>query len=117
LKQIEAAIHPLVAEDRAAALEQARAAGAKVAVLDIPLIFETGAAKAFDKIVVASAPPDVQRERVLARPGMTLAAFEAILGKQVPDAEKRKAADYVIDTSQGMAAAKAQVAAIMAELG
>lgn len=113
LKQIEAVIHPLVAKDRAAALSRARAKGKHVAVLDIPLIFETGATDAFDAIVVASAPPDLQRERVLARPNMTEAAFEAILEKQVPDAEKRAKADFVVDTGGGMEDARAQVAEIM----
>lgn len=113
LKRIEAVIHPLVAQDRAAALDQARAAGISVAVLDIPLIFETGATGAFDAIVVASAPPHLQRGRVLDRPNMTEAAFEAILGKQVPDAEKRARADFVIDTGQGLDHARAQVAAVM----
>ncbi|MEM8753395.1 MAG: dephospho-CoA kinase, partial [Pseudomonadota bacterium] len=82
----------------------------------IPLIFETGAAGAFDRIVVASAPAEVQRARVLARPGMTEAAFETILAKQVPDAEKRAGADYVVDTGEGMEPARAAVARIMEEL-
>ncbi|MEO0360156.1 MAG: dephospho-CoA kinase [Pseudomonadota bacterium] len=116
LKRVEAAIHPLVAKDRAAFLTKARADGARVAVLDIPLIFETGAAGAFDRIVVASAPAEVQRARVLARPGMTEAAFETILAKQVPDAEKRAGADYVVDTGEGMEPARAAVARIMEEL-
>lgn len=116
LKQVERAIHPLVAADRGAFLEQARAAGAKVAVLDIPLIFETKAEKAFDRIVVVSASAETQRARVLDRPGMTEAAFEAILAKQVPDAVKRAAADYVVDTGAGMSAARAEVARIMEAL-
>lgn len=113
LKRVEAVIHPLVARDRAAALQSAMADGKHVAVLDIPLIFETGATKAFDAIVVASAPADIQRKRVLARPNMTEAAFEAILAKQVPDAEKRAGADFVVDTGAGIDAARAQVAQIM----
>ena len=86
LKKVEAEIHPLVAADRAQALAKAAEDGFGVAVLDIPLIFETGAAKAFDHVVVVSAPADIQRARVLERPGMTPDAFEAILAKQVPDA-------------------------------
>lgn len=113
LKRIEAVIHPLVGKDRATALQQARADGKRVAVLDIPLIFETGATKAFDAIVVASAPTNIQRERVLARPNMTEAAFEAIFAKQVPDAEKRSRADFIVDTGAGMDTARAQVAKIM----
>lgn len=113
LKRIEAVIHPLVGQDRADAMEKARSDGRRVAVFDIPLLFEGNSAKAFDAVVVASASPDVQRERVLARPGMTEAAFEAILAKQVPDAEKRAQADFVIDTGQGLDHARDQVAAVM----
>ena len=117
LKRVEAAIHPLVAEDRRGELARAEAEGQAIAVLDIPLIFETGAEDAFDYIVVASAPPDLQRARVLERPGMSEAAFEAILAKQVPDAVKRARADLVIDTGAGMDAARAQVEDFMAKLG
>lgn len=117
LKRVEAAIHPLVAEDRRGELARAEAEGHAIAVLDIPLIFETGAEDAFDYIVVASAPPDLQRARVLERPGMSEAAFEAILAKQVPDAVKRARADLVIDTGAGMDAARAQVEDFMAKLG
>lgn len=116
LKRIEAAIHPLVAADRAAALARAEAEGFDVAVLDIPLIFETNAEANFDHVVVVSAPPDIQRSRVLERPGMTEAAFEAILAKQVPDAEKRARADFVVHTGAGLDAARAEVEAIMAKL-
>ena len=116
LKQVEAAIHPLVGADRAEALGRAKAEGYKVAVLDIPLIFETGAANNFDHVVVASASAEVQRARVLERPGMTEDAFEAILAKQVPDAEKRAAADFIVDTGDGLESARAQVEAIMEEL-
>jgi len=115
LKKIEAAIHPLVQEDRKAFLAQARANGAGIAVCDIPLLFETGAGAEFDAVVVVSAPAEVQRARVLARPGMTQAALDAILARQTPDAEKRARADYVIDTGQGLEAARAQVEAILAE--
>jgi dephospho-CoA kinase len=85
-------------------------------VLDIPLLFETDGRDRVDKVVVVTAPPDVQRERVLSRPGMTEAAFEAILAKQVPDAEKRKRADFIIDTSLGMEAARQSVQKIVDEL-
>ena len=113
LKKIENVIHPLVAADRAKALDQARAEGRIVAVLDIPLIFETGATNAFDAIVVVSAPAEVQRERVLARPTMTVEAFEAILAKQTPDAEKRAGADFVIDTSGTFEDSRDQVRKVM----
>jgi dephospho-CoA kinase len=114
LKQIEAAIHPLVGIDRAAAIETASAQGYGVIVLDIPLLFETGASDGYDAIIVASAGPDVQRQRVLERPGMTVQAFEAILAKQTPDAEKRARADFIVDTGGGLEPARAQVAQIMA---
>ncbi|MEM7271000.1 MAG: dephospho-CoA kinase [Pseudomonadota bacterium] len=113
LEKVEAAIHPLVAEDRAQFLSEAREQGAFLSVLDIPLIFETGAQKAFDAVVVVSAPADVQRERVLARPGMTEAAFAAILAKQVPDAEKRAGADFIVDTSGSLEESHNQVREIV----
>jgi dephospho-CoA kinase len=114
--RLEAIVHPLVSQAQANFLAQARADGAPVAVLDIPLLFESGKAKAFDAIVVVSAPPQVQRARVLARPGMTEAAFEEILAKQTPDAEKRAAADFVINTALGFEEARAQVRAVLAAL-
>jgi len=116
LKRLEAIVHPLVRADADAFLEIQRAAGTDIAVLDIPLLFETGGRDRVDKVVVVTAPADVQRERVLARPGMTPEKFEAILAKQVPDARKRERADYVVDTSQGIAPARQAVAAILADL-
>jgi dephospho-CoA kinase len=94
-------------------LAEAEARGEEVAVLDIPLLFETGSDRRVDAVVVVSAPPEVQRTRVLARPGMTMAKFEAILAKQMPDAEKRRRADFVVDSSRGFEAARAQVRAIL----
>ena len=117
LKQLEAIVHPLVREAEAAFLETARNNGAPAAILDIPLLFETGGERRCDRVVVVSAPFEVQRERVLARPGMSEAKFHAILQKQVPDAEKRARADFVVDTSRGIAAARAEVAAILRALG
>lgn len=116
LKKVEAIVHPLVRADANAFLERSRAAGAAIAVLDIPLLFETGGRGRVDKVVVVTAPADVQRERVLARPGMTAEKFEAILAKQVPDAEKRRLADYVVDTGQGLEPARAAVQAIIDDL-
>jgi len=116
LKRLEAIVHPLVRADTDAFLARHRAGGAPIVVLDIPLLFETGGRGRVDKVVVVTAPAEVQRARVLARPGMSEEKFSAILAKQVPDAEKRKLADFVIDTGQGFEAAQAAVNAIIAEL-
>ena len=113
LARLEAIVHPLVAEDRRAFLERAKASGAEVAVLDIPLLYETGRPPEADAVAVVTAPEAVQRERVLARPGMTEARLEAILTRQTPDAEKRARADFIIDTGAGLEAARAQVRAIL----
>ena len=113
-RRLEAIVHPLVAQGRAADLEAARTAGVKLAVLDIPLLFETDGDKAVDAVVVVTADPAIQAERVLARPGMTRERFDAILARQMPDAEKRMRADFVIDTGRGMEAARAEVEAIVA---
>ena len=109
LKRLEAIVHPLVRADADAFLEAERGKGAALAVLDIPLLFETGGRDRVDRVVVVTAPAQVQRDRVLARPGMTPEKFQAILARQTPDAEKRRKADYVIDTGQGMEAAQAAV--------
>ncbi|WP_322417185.1 dephospho-CoA kinase [Mesorhizobium huakuii] len=116
LKRLEAIIHPLVRADADAFLARHRNAGESIAVLDIPLLFETGGRGRVDKVVVVTAPPEVQRQRVLARPGMTEEKLAAILAKQVPDEEKRRLPDFVIDTGQGLDAARAAVAAIVTEL-
>jgi dephospho-CoA kinase len=96
---LERIIHPLVRAREWQALQNASAAGHRLAVVEIPLLFETGAHTLFDAIMVVSAPSEEQRRRVMARPGMTDAKFEAILARQWPDAQKRDTADYVIDTS------------------
>lgn len=111
LDRIEAAVHPLVAADRMGFL--AGHQDEPVVVLDIPLLFEGGSAEVVDEILVVSAPAEVQRARVLARPGMDIASFERILARQLPDAEKRARATYVIDTSGGVEAARADVAAVL----
>ncbi len=100
LKKLENIVHPLVAADREAFMAAAAHAGAKMVVLDIPLLFENGSEKLFDAVIVVSAPAEIQRARVLARPGMSEDKFKAILAQQMPDAEKRLRADYVILTDQ-----------------
>ncbi|HEY2178878.1 MAG TPA: dephospho-CoA kinase [Caulobacteraceae bacterium] len=116
LARLNAIVHPLMGEARAEFFARARAAGAPVVVLDIPLLFETGGARNVDKVVVASAPAAIQRARVMARPGMTKAKFAALLAAQKPDAEKRARADFVVDTGAGFEAAREQVEAILAAL-
>ncbi|TIU39328.1 MAG: dephospho-CoA kinase, partial [Mesorhizobium sp.] len=101
LKRLEAIIHPLVRADADAFLARHRRSGAPIAVLDIPLLFETGGRNRVDKVVVVTAPAETQRARVLARPGMTEEKLASILAKQVPDAEKRRQADFIVDTVQG----------------
>ena len=117
IAKLESIVHPLVRLAEQRFLAEAEQAGAAVAVLDIPLLFETGGDKRCDAVVVVSAPAEVQRERVLERPGMTEQKFAALLAKQVPDAEKRRRADFVVDTSNGLAAARAQVRDILARIG
>lgn len=114
---LEAVVHPLVRAREKAFLDEQRALGKKVVVLDIPLLFETGGDRRVDKIVVVSCEPDVQRQRVLSRPGMTPEKFELILSRQTPDAEKRARADYVIDTGHGIDMARSQVKTLLKELG
>ncbi len=114
LKQLEAIVHPLVAAERRAVLDQARAAGVRVAVLDVPLLFETGGEAMVDALVVVSAPIHVQAERVLARPGMDAEKFTLLLSRQMPDAEKRARADFIVDTGHGLEPARLKVGQIMA---
>ncbi|MCD4510389.1 dephospho-CoA kinase [Brucella pseudogrignonensis] len=116
LKKLESIIHPLVHEEEAAFLARARADGADIALIDIPLLFETGGQNRVDKVAVVSAPADIQRERVLSRAGMTEAKFEAILARQMPDVDKRARADFVIDSSGDFEETRAQIKAIIAEL-
>ena len=116
LRRLESIVHPLVRRERQAFLAGAREGGAALAVLDIPLLFETGGDTEVDAVAVVTAPAPVQKARVLARPGMTEARLSAILGQQMPDAEKRARARFVIDTGAGLEAAGAQVRAVMAAL-
>ncbi|PCI03159.1 MAG: dephospho-CoA kinase [Hyphomicrobiales bacterium] len=113
LKRLEAIIHPLVHAEQQKFLDAARKAGAKLVVLDIPLLFEGGRENTVDAVIVVTASENTQRERVLARPGMTKERFESILEKQIPDAIKRQKADFLIDTDMGMDAAKAKVSEII----
>ncbi|TAJ71283.1 MAG: dephospho-CoA kinase [Phenylobacterium sp.] len=116
LKRLNAIVHPLVGLDRVGFLKQAEADGADWVVFDVPLLFETGGHANVDAVVVVSAPPEMQRERVLARPGMTPERLDAILAQQMADAEKRARAHYVVDTGKGLEPARAQVKAIIANL-
>jgi dephospho-CoA kinase len=116
IKRLESIVHPLVAAARDRFLAEAERNGAAVAVLDIPLLFETGGDARCDAVVVVSAPPDVQRSRSFERSGMTEQKFAAILAKQLPDAQKRARADFVVDTSKGFDAARVQVRDILARV-
>ena len=116
IKKLEEIVHPLVRSAEERFLSEAERKGATVAVLDIPLLFETGGDKRCDAVVVVSAPANAQRERVLKRPAMTEQKFAAILAKQMPDADKRARADFVVDTSRGFDAARAQVRDILARV-
>ncbi|MTI01099.1 dephospho-CoA kinase [Roseibium sp. RKSG952] len=116
MAQLEAIIHPLVKEEEAVFLETARRQGHRIVVLDIPLLFESGESQRTDMNVVVTASPDIQQERVMERPGMTLEKFVAIRTKQMPDAEKRRRAHFVIDTGHGLEPAKRSVAAILKAL-
>ncbi|MAS05891.1 MAG: dephospho-CoA kinase [Ahrensia sp.] len=116
MKRLEAIVHPLVREEEIAFLEKARAENRPLVVLDIPLLYETGGDKRVDRVVVVTAPAKVQRQRVMGRPGMTEERFEALLARQTPDAEKRRRADFLVDTSLGMEAARAKVRDIVGVL-
>jgi len=116
MKRLEVIVHPLVREEEQQFLEKARSEGRRAVLLDIPLLFETGGDRRVDVSLVVTADASVQRERVLARPGMTLERFEAILTKQMLDAEKRRRAHFLIDTGRGMDAARRSVKAILRAL-
>ena len=116
MKQLEQIVHPMLGASRQKFFEQAEAANAPVVVLDIPLLFETGGEKRVDAVVVVTTTPELQRERVLARGTMDQARLEAIIAKQMPDAEKRKRADFVVDTSHGIDPVRAQIKHILSEV-
>lgn len=116
LKRLEAIVHPLVRQAEERFLAEAKARDAKVVVLDIPLLFETGGDTRVDATVVVTAPADVQRARVLERPGMSAEKLDALLAKQMPDAEKRRRADFIVDSGQGIEHARAQVRQILSRI-
>jgi dephospho-CoA kinase len=113
LRRLEGIVHPLVRREELRFLDEAEKAGVPVVVLDIPLLFETGGDSRVDAVVVVSAPAEMQRARAFERPGMTEEKFRALLAKQMPDAEKRRRADFVVDTSNSLDSARAQVHAIL----
>ncbi|MBP2572716.1 dephospho-CoA kinase [Agrobacterium tumefaciens] len=114
--RLEQIVHPLVRKRQEAFLAAAREDDRQFALLDIPLLFETGAESRVDKVVVVSCAPEIQRERVLSRPGMTEEKFEMILARQTPDAEKRRRADFIVDSGSGVEAARDQVREILQKL-
>jgi dephospho-CoA kinase len=113
IKRLEAIVHPLVRAVSQRFMQEHAARGARTIVLDIPLLFETGGEKNVDAVVVVSAPPDVQRARVLSRPGITAEWLEALLARQMPDAQKRARAHFVVDSSRSFDSARAQVHGIL----
>lgn len=114
--RLEEIVHPLVRATQEAFLAQARTEDRQFALLDIPLLFETGAESRVDRVVVVSCAPEIQRERVLSRPGMTEEKFEMVLARQMPDAEKRRRADFIVDSGNGVEAARDQVRQILQKL-
>lgn len=113
LKQLESIVHPLVRAEEQKFLADAEQRGAAVVVLDIPLLFETGGQERVDAVVTVSAGPEIQQARLLERPGMTVEKIEALIANQLPDAEKRERADFIVDSSQGFDHARAQVKEIL----
>jgi dephospho-CoA kinase len=116
IKQLEQIVHPMLGASRKKFLDDAEASGAPVVVMDIPLLFETGGEKRVDAVVVVSTDPATQRERILARGTMTPEALDGILARQLPDAEKRKRADFVVDTSHGLDPVRTAIRDILAEV-
>ncbi len=116
LQKLEAVVHPLVASDREEFIAAAAHAGVEAAVFDIPLLFENGSEQFFDVVIVVSAPAAVQEARVLERPGMTRQKLDAILSEQLPDAQKRERADYIVSTDRPLAETRSAVEAIFKEI-
>src|SRR3984957_8317241 len=115
MKRLEQIVHPMLGASRQKFLEDAERSGAPVAVVDVPLLFETGGEKRVDAVVVVTTTPEIQRERILARDNMTAEKLDAILARQLPDAEKRKRADFVVDTSHGLDPVRARIRDILVE--
>ena len=115
MKRLEEIVHPMLGASRQKFLQDAENSGALVAVVDVPLLFETGGEKRVDAVVVVTTTPELQRERILARPNMTGEKLAAILARQMPDAEKRKRAHFVVDTSHGLDPVRARIRDILAE--
>nr|WP_041755961.1 dephospho-CoA kinase [Bradyrhizobium sp. ORS 278] len=116
IRRLEAIVHPMLRSYHQAFLDQAEQSGVPVAVVDVPLLFETGGDKRVDAVVVVSTSPEIQRQRILARGTMTEAALDALLARQMPDAEKRQRADFVVDTSHGLDPVRARIRDILAEV-
>jgi dephospho-CoA kinase len=116
IKQLEQIVHPMLGASRQKFLDDAERSGAPVALVDVPLLFETGGEKRVDAVVVVTTSPEAQRERILARDNMTGEKLDAILARQLPDAEKRKRADFVVDTSHGLDPVRARIRDILAEV-
>jgi dephospho-CoA kinase len=115
MKQLEQIVHPMLGASRQKFFDKAEAEGAPMVVVDVPLLFETGGEKRVDAVVVVTTSAEIQRERVLARGTMDAEKFDAILARQMPDAEKRKRADFVVDTSHGLDPVRARIGDILAE--
>jgi dephospho-CoA kinase len=117
MKRLEQIVHPMLRAYHQKFLDEAEQSGAPVAVVDVPLLYETGGEKRVDAVVVVTTSPDVQRERILARDNMTAEKLDAILARQLPDAEKRKRADFIVDTSHGLDPVRARIRDILQEAG
>jgi dephospho-CoA kinase len=115
MKQLEGIVHPMLGASRQKFLREAEQSGAPVAVVDVPLLYETGGEKRVDAVVVVTTTPEIQHQRILARDNMTGEKLDAILARQLPDAEKRKRADFVVDTSHGLDAVRTRIRDILAE--
>ena len=116
MKRLETIVHPMLRSHQLRFLSDVERSGAPVAVLDVPLLFETGGEKRVDAVVVGTTTPDVQRERILARENMTPDKLDAILARQIPDAEKRARADFVVDTSHGLEPVRQRIGEILREV-
>jgi len=113
MKRLEQIVHPMLGASRQKFLHEAEQSGAPVAVVDVPLLFETGGEKRVDAVVVVTTTPEIQRQRILSRDNMTGEKLDAILARQLPDAEKRKRADFVVDTSHGLDPVRARIRDIL----